>query len=371
MADKRDYYDVLGVPKGASADEIKKSYRKLAKQYHPDVSTEANAEEKFKEISEAYDVLSDDTKKQQYDQFGHAGAQGGFGGQGFGGQGFGDFSDIFSSFFGGGSRQSGRGSSRGARQGADLEQSVTIEFEESINGVKKQIKYTIEDECTTCGGSGAYSKKDINVCSRCHGSGTVTVEQQTMFGRMQSQSVCPKCGGKGQEITKKCEKCNGKGRVKKTKEITITIPAGISDGQTMRLEGKGEAGHNGGPHGDIYVTIRVRQHKLFQRENDDIYLEIPISFSQAALGDTIEVPTVYGNVSLKIPAGTQSQTKFRLRGKGAKSVRGSSTGDQITIVKVVTPTNLSTEQKKHFEELSKQEIKSKESPWEKFKKKFK
>ena len=373
MADKRDYYDVLGVSKTASEDEIKKAYRSLAKKYHPDLNpNNKEAEEKFKEVNEAYETLSDQTKRSQYDQFGHAGAQGfnGFNGAGgFSGAGFGGFEDIFSSFFGGGRQTSAHNSNR-PRQGDDLEQSITIDFQESIDGCKKEIKITIDDECSTCGGTGAFSKNDINVCGRCHGSGSVVVEQNSIFGRVQTQTTCPKCGGRGQEITRKCEKCNGKGRIRKTKDITINIPAGIADGMSMRLEGKGQAGYNGGPNGDLYVNVRVRPHKEFKREGDDIYLEIPISFTQAALGDNVEVPTPYGNVTLKIPAGTQPKTKFRLKGKGARNVRSGSFGDQYVIVNVEVPTNLSGEEKSLIEKLGKLEGKKGETTWEKFKKKF-
>ena len=373
MAEKRDYYDVLGVSKTATDDEIKKAYRQLAKKYHPDLNPgDKEAEEKFKEINEANEVLSDATKRSQYDQFGHAGPQGFGGGAGFGGfnaGGFGGFEDIINSFFGGGSRNSGRSSTR-PRQGDDIEQTVVIDFMESINGCKRDIKITVEDECSTCGGTGAYSKKDINVCSRCHGSGSVVVEQNSLFGRVQSQTTCPKCGGKGQEITKKCETCNGKARVKKTKDITVTIPAGVADGMSMRLEGKGYAGYNGGPNGDLYIHVKVRKHPDFKREGDDIYLEIPISVTQAVLGDNIDIPTVYGNVSLKIPAGTQSNTKFRLKGKGAKNVRTKNNGDQYVIVIVQIPTSLTNEEKGLYEQIQKQEGKKGESVWERFKKKF-
>ena len=372
MADKRDYYEVLGVSKTASQDEIKKAYRSLAKKYHPDLNpNDKTAEEKFKEVNEAYETLSDESKRQQYDQFGFAGNQQGFGGfnGGFGGaSGFGGFEDIFSSFFGGG-RSSGRNSNR-PRQGDDIEQSIVIDFQESIDGCKKTIKLSVDDECSACGGSGAYSKKDIHVCERCHGSGSVVVEQNSLFGRVQTQTTCPKSGGRGQEIIKKCEKCNGKGRIRKVKDITLNIPAGIADGMSMRLEGKGAAGFNGGPNGDLYVTIKVRPSKDFRREGDDIYLEVPISFYQAALGDNIDVPTPYGSVNLKIPAGTQTGTKFRLRGKGVKNVRGGGMGDQFVIVNVVTPTNLSNEEKKLFEQLANVETSKGETPWEKFKKKF-
>lgn len=373
MAEKRDYYEVLGVSKTATDDEIKKAYRKLAKQYHPDLNPDnKEAEEKFKEVNEAYETLSDPTKRSQYDQFGHAGPQQ-FGGGGFQGGfgGFGGFDDIIDAFFGVGRRNSGPNNSTRPRQGDDIEQIVTIDFMESINGCKREIKITVDDECSTCGGSGAYSKKDVNVCSRCHGRGSVVVEQNSLFGRVQTQTTCPKCGGKGQEITRKCESCGGKGRVRKTKDLTITIPEGVADGMTMRVEGKGNAGFNGGPNGDLFVNIRVRKHEDFVRDGDDIYLEIPISITQAVLGDTVDVPTVYGNVNLKIPAGTQSHTKFRLRGKGAKNVRSKINGDQYVTVKIEIPTSLNGEEKSIFEQLKKVEGKKGESVWEKFKKKFK
>ena len=373
MAEKRDYYDVLGVSKTATEDEIKKAYRKLAKQYHPDLNPgNKEAEEKFKEINEANEVLSDPAKRSQYDQFGHAGAQQqGFGGgfNGFSG-GFGGFEDIFSSIFGGGGRTGAQRNSTRPRQGDDIEHTITIDFMEAIFGCKKQIKINVEDECNSCGGTGAYSSKDINICGRCHGSGSVVVEQQSIFGRVQSQTVCPKCNGKGKEIKRYCESCNGKGRVRKTKEITVTIPEGVMDGMSMRIEGKGYAGYNHGPNGDLYVHVRVKKHEDFVRDGDDIYLDVPITVSQAVLGDSIDVPTVYGSVNLKIPAGTQSHTKFRLKGKGAKNVRSKICGDQYVVVKIDTPKNLSSEEKKLYEQIKKIEDKKGESVWEKFKKKF-
>ena len=373
MAEKRDYYEVLGVSKTATDDEIKKAYRSLAKKYHPDLNPDnKEAEEKFKEVNEAYETLSDQTKRSQYDQFGHAGPQafGGAGGYGTGFDGFGGINDIFEAFFGGGRRGGGSQSTR-PRQGDDIEQTVTIDFMESINGCKRVVKINIDEECSTCGGSGAYSKKDINVCSRCHGRGSVVVEQNSFFGRVQTQTACPKCGGKGQEITRKCETCNGRGHVRKSKDITVTIPAGVADGMSMRIEGKGNAGFNGGPNGDLYIHVRVKAHEDFKRDGDDIYLDIPISIAQAVLGDSIEVPTVYGNVTLKIPAGTQSHTKFRLKGKGAKNVRSKINGDQFVTVKIDIPTSLNSTEKNIFEQLKKAEGNEGESAWEKFKKKFK
>ena len=371
MAQKRDYYEVLGVDKKASLDDIKKAYRTLAKKYHPDLNPgDKEAEEKFKEVNEAYEVLSDETKRSQYDQFGFAGDQAsGF--QGFEGfQGTDPF-DIFSRFFGGSFGGGRRRDPNAPREGRDLEQSITLDFEEAFNGCKKTIKVTADEECPTCGGTGAFSKNNIQNCTRCGGRGSINVTQDSIFGRIQTQTYCPNCGGKGKIIDKKCEKCYGKGRIKKTKDITIDIPAGIADGMSMRVQGKGEAGFNGGPNGDLYVSIHVRPSKYFTRSGDDIILEVPISFSQAALGDAIDVPTVNSAVSLKIPAGTQTGTKFRLRGKGAKNVRTGVVGDQYVIVKVVTPTNLSADDKKIFEQLSQSTLKKGESPWDKFKKLFK
>ncbi len=369
---KRDYYEVLGLEKGANDDEIKKAYRKLAKKYHPDVSQESNAEEKFKEVNEAYETLSDGSKKAHYDQFGHADPNQGFGGGGFGGGfggfGGGGFGDIFENLFGGGGRSSNPNRSQ---QGSDLEVNIGISFEESVEGCKKTIKVTIDDECGSCGGTGAYSKSDIKTCSRCNGRGSVVVEQNTIFGRMQQQTVCPKCNGKGKEVSKKCEKCSGKGKNRVSKDLVVDIPAGIDNNQTMRLSGKGEAGINGGPAGDIYVNIKVKSHKVFTRDGSNVYVELPISVTQAVLGDNVEVPTIYGNVSLKIPAGTQTDTKFRVKGKGFKSVRGGSIGDQICTVRIVTPTSLNPEEKKIYESLSKIESTHKETPWKKFKNLFK
>lgn len=373
MAEKRDYYEVLGVSKTASDDEIKKAYRSLAKKYHPDVSTEPNAEEKFKEVQEAYDCLSDSSKRRNYDQFGHAGAQGDFNGfqgfsGGFGGGGFGGFSDIFDSIFGGGGRSR---SSNGPRKGNDVEKSIVLDFEEAVFGCKKVIKLNVDRECTQCGGTGAFSKADIQVCDRCHGSGYVIIEQRTILGMTRSQSVCPKCGGRGQEIKRKCTACSGRGKINKSVDVDITIPAGVDTGMSLRREGHGEAGSNGGPNGDLFVRIRVKPHKIFKRNDDDIILGIPITFAQAALGDSVEVPTMYGDVRLKIPAGTQSGTTFKLKDKGISNVRTAKKGDQNVIVTVVTPTNLSKEEEKILADLKVYDTKGKETPLDKLKKMFK
>ncbi|MBI9008802.1 MAG: molecular chaperone DnaJ [Tenericutes bacterium] len=371
---KKDYYEVLGIGKSSSEDEIKKAYRKLAKKYHPDVSTESNAEEKFKEVQEAYEVLSDAPKKAQYDQFGHAAfdQSQGFGGQGGFGQGDFDFGDIFSAFFGGGQRTS-RGSSNRPRKGNDIQRRMTISFEESIFGKKEKIRIPVYDECHVCHGLGAKSKSDIKACSRCHGSGTVVVEQQTLFGRTQTRTTCPTCNGTGKEIINKCSNCNGEGVEKINKEIEVNVPKGIETGQQIRLENFGNKGSNGGPNGDLYIVFEVRPSDTYVRQGDDIIINVPITFAQAALGTEIEVPTVYGQVLLKVPSGTQSDAKFRLRGKGAPNVRTKVKGDQHVILTVVTPSKLTREQKKVFEQLSKVEDTPQKNKnfWSKFKDNFK
>lgn len=368
--DKRDYYEVLGVSKTASEEEIKKSYRTLAKKYHPDVSKEPNAESKFKEVQEAYEVLSDPQKRSQYDQFGHANPNQGFGGFG-GGAGFEgfDFGDIFSAFFGGNARESGPRSR--ARKGSDIQRRMTITFEESIFGKKEKLRVPVYDECPTCHGSGARSASDIHTCSRCRGSGSVVMETQTLFGRTQTRGTCPTCNGTGKEIVNKCPTCGGEGVVKTTKEVEVRVPEGIETGQQIRLEGFGNKGQFGGPNGDLYIVFEVKKNDLYERIGDDIVVNIPITFSQAALGAEIEVPTVYGPVMLKIPSGTQSDAKFRLREKGAPNVRTKQKGDEHVIVSVVTPQKLSNEQKKLFEELAKLDNDPKEkNAWERFKEGF-
>jgi len=367
--EKRDYYDVLGINKSSSDQEIKGAYRKLAKKYHPDVSTEDNAEAKFKEVQEAYEVLSDSSKRSQYDQFGHQANNGqGFSSQGFGGFDF-DINDIFSSFFGGGGGNQ-RASNR-PRKGSDLQRRMVISFKESIFGAKKKIKVNVHEECSTCHGSGAHSKNDVKTCSKCHGSGRITVEQQTLFGRTRTQAACNVCGGTGKEITKKCNTCHGEGLITKAKEIEVTVPEGIDHGQQIRLEGYGNKGQNGGPTGDLYILFEVNNDTIFERHGDDLVMEAPVTISQAALGGSIKIPTPYGDVKLKIPAGTQSKTTFRLRGKGAPNVRSKRKGDQHVIVTVVTPSNLSKKQIKLFEQLEETDLTDNSSIWKKFKNAFK
>lgn len=347
---KRDFYEVLGVSKTASKDEIKKAYRKLSKKYHPDINKEPDADEKFKEVKEAYEVLSDDSKRSHYDQFGHTDPNQGFGGGGFGGGGFGGFEDIFETFFGGGGSR--RRDPNAPRQGADLQYTMTLSFEEAVFGKETDIEIPREETCDTCNGNGAKPGTKPETCKHCNGSGQLNVEQNTPFGRIVNRRVCQHCNGTGKEIKHKCSTCGGTGKVKKRRKIHVKIPAGIDDGQQLRVSGQGEPGVNGGPAGDLYVVFHVRSHEFFERNDDDIYCEMPITFVQAALGDEVEVPTLHGKVKLKVPAGTQTGTKFRLRGKGVPNVRGYGVGDQHVIVRIVTPTKLTEKQKQLLQEFA-------------------
>ena len=370
MAEKRDYYEVLGVAKTASDDEIKQAYRKLAKQYHPDLNKAPDAEAKFKEVQEAYEVLSDSQKRAQYDRFGFQSQQAGFNQGGFSGfSGFEDvdLGDIFSSFFGGGQRRN----SNAPRKGADIQKRMEISFLDSIFGKTEKIKVQTYDDCPNCHGTGAKSASDIVTCSKCGGRGRVIVEQTTLFGRTQTQTTCPKCHGTGKEIKNKCDKCYGEGKIKVTKEVDVKVPEGIVTGQQIRLEGLGNKGANGGPNGDLYILFDVKEHDFFKRDGDDIYAEVPISFTQAALGAEIEVPTPYGDVILKIPEGTQTSSKFKIRGKGAPNVRSKIKGDMYVITKVVTPTNLTTSQKEQLKNLNLTVEKNSPSFWQKIKNLFK
>jgi len=349
--DKRDYYEVLGVSKTASQDEIKSAFRKLAKKYHPDVSKEENASEKFKEAQEAYAVLSDENKRRQYDQFGHSAftnAQGGF--SGFEGFDFGNMSDIFEDILGGmgfGFSSSSR-RSNGPRRGNDVLHHMTITFDEAVHGTKKDIKLDIVSECSECDGVGGFNSK---TCPDCHGSGTITAEQRTMFGTFLTKTTCPKCKGKGTSFEKTCTSCRGTGHVKKNQTITVTVPAGVDNENRIRISGKGEAGINGGSRGDLYIEFTVKEHELYKRVEDDIYIELPITIPEAVLGCVKEVPTIYGKVDLTIPAGTQSGSKLKLRGKGIENVISHRNGDMYVVIKVVIPTKLTKEEKKVYEEL--------------------
>lgn len=353
---KRDYYEVLGIEKTATDKEIKSAFRKLAKQYHPDVNKEPDAEEKFKEIQEAYAVLSDENRRRQYDQFGHAafqngtagGAQGGFSGFDFSDFDFGDiFSDIFGSGFGfnfGGSH------SNKARRGRDKVVGMKLSFEEAVFGTKKEVKLDIMDTCDECHGKGGHGE---TTCDECHGSGTITSEQRSLFGVYQTRTTCPKCNGKGKAYKEICSKCRGKGQIKKNKTIEVKIPAGVDTGNQLRLAGKGEAGINGGSNGDIYIEFTVAKHSLYERNEDDIYIDLPINICEAILGTKKEVPTLYGNINLVIPAGSQNGDKHRLRGKGVENVSTKRKGDMYITLKIVMPEKISREQKKLLEQLSK------------------
>ena len=357
---KKDYYEILGVSKSATDSEIKSAFRKLAKKYHPDVSKEENAAEKFKECQEAYAVLSDPAKRKQYDQFGHAAFANGAGGSGMGGFSanfdFGDMSDIFEDIFGGlggfgGFRQSGsRRSSNGPRKGNDVLYEMTIDFEEAVFGCKKDIKIDVIDNCSDCDGKGGFNSK---TCSECRGSGTITQEQRTMFGTFLSKTTCPYCNGTGTSFEKKCNTCKGKGKIKKNKTITVNIPAGIDTDNRLRVAGKGEAGTNGGNPGDLYIEFTVKEHEFYERVDDDVYVTLPITVAEAALGCKKDVPTLYGIINLNIPAGTQSNDKLRIKGKGITNVSSKKKGDMYVVVSVIIPEKLSRDQKKLFEELSK------------------
>ena len=340
-----EYYDRLGLSKDASQDEIKRAYRKMSKKYHPDINKEPGAEEKYKEVQEAYETLSDDQKRAAYDQYGPDGANG-FGGQGGfggfdGGAGFGGFEDIFSSFFGGGATRN----PNAPRQGDDLQYRVNLSFEEAIFGAEKEVHYNREATCKTCSGSGAKPGTSPVTCGRCHGHGVINVDTQTPLGMMRRQVTCDVCHGTGQEIKDPCQTCHGTGREKQSHTVSVKIPAGVETGQQIRLAGQGEAGFNGGPYGDLFVVINVNPSDKFTRDGSTIYYTLNISFVQAALGDTVEVPTVHGNVEMVIPAGTQTGKTFRLKGKGAPRLRGGSQGDQLVTVKIVTPTKLNDAQK--------------------------
>lgn len=361
MADnKRDYYEVLGVDRSASDDELKKAYRKAAKKYHPDLNPgDAAAEKAFKEVNEAYEVLSDKEKRSRYDQFGHAGvdpnfgAGGGYGG-GFNGD-FGDLGDIFGSFFGGGFGGSRRANPNAPRRGNDASAAVNISFEEAAKGCKQTVKVTKIETCDECGGSGAKKGTSSKTCPVCHGTGQVTSSQRTPFGVFQTQTVCSNCNGSGKVIENPCTKCNGKGRIRHTVQETVDIPAGIDDGQVIRLRGKGDSGVNGGPSGDLNITVNVRPHPIFSRNGYDVYCEIPITFVEAALGGDITVPTLDGKVKFTIHEGTQPGDEFKLRGKGIQRLNYSGRGDQYVKITVEVPKNLSHEQKeklKEFEALS-------------------
>ena len=366
MAEKRDYYEVLGVSKTATDEELKKAYRKLAKKYHPDANPDnkQEAEAKFKELNEAYEVLSDKQKRQNYDMFGHNGPQGGFGettGNGYysystsGFDGFDiDLDDIVSSIFGGGrSRRSSR-TANGPMKGADLRHDIEITFEESFQGVRKQINISREETCDVCHGNGAKPGSKIETCTVCGGTGQVRQVQSTLFGQMQTARTCSTCGGTGKIIKETCENCRGRGKVRKQAKINVSIPAGISDSQTVVLRNEGAPGQNGGPKGDLYIVVHIKHHPIYVRQGDNVLCDIPVTVTQATLGAELEIPMVDGTKeSFKIPEGTQTGTKFKIRQKGFSSINRSTKGDYIFTVVVQTPKRLSKEQRELFEKLAK------------------
>lgn len=359
-ANKRDYYEVLGVSRSASDDEIKKAFRRLAKQYHPDANKEQGAEARFIEINEAYEVLSDQQKRTAYDRYGHAGVGSGAGGaagfDNFGG--FSNLNDIFETFFSGstgGQRRSG------PQRGADLRYELTISFEEAVFGCQKEIELPRWETCSTCRGNGAQPGTSTQRCPSCQGSGEIRRVQQSIFGQFVNVTMCERCRGEGRIITTPCEKCRGQGRVRNNRRVVVNIPAGVDDGINVRVTGEGEVSARGGTPGNLYVVLTVKSHEFFKRQGNDIIYELPISFTQAALGDEVEVPTVDGkSTMLKIPAGTQSNRSFRLKGMGVPVVHSSARGDQHVIVKVVTPTNLTAEQRQLLEEFARIEAEQNE-----------
>ena len=379
---KRDYYEVLGLSKGASEDEIKKAYRSLAKKYHPDINKEPGAEEKFKEIGEAYAVLSDKNKRAQYDQFGHAAFDGASGGAGFDFSNI-DLSDIFESVFGGDSGFGsfgnfdgfssftsgfgGRGRKSRPTKGEDMLMRIRLTFDEAVFGCKKDIKVSVNEECDECHGKGGF---DEITCSTCGGRGVITSEQRTLFGIMQTQKVCPDCCGEGKSFKTICKNCRGNGQVEVSKTLTVNIPEGIDTGHRLRLSGKGGAGTNGGPNGDIYLEFVVEDHKYFERNEDDIYLEVPITITDAILGCKKEIPTLSGNGYIEIKPGTQNYTKLKLKGKGIKNASTNHVGDMYVVVNVIIPTKLNKRQKDLLTELSETDLES-EAEFKDFKKSLK
>ncbi|MEA5050703.1 MAG: molecular chaperone DnaJ [Oscillospiraceae bacterium] len=358
MAEKRDYYEVLGVDRNATDDQIKSAFRKMAKKYHPDLNPDdPNATKKMQEVNEAYEVLSDKQKRAKYDQFGHAGVDPSYGaGQGFGGFGGGaggfdvDLGDIFGSFFGQGFGFGGnstrQNSQSAARRGGDIRVSLPLTFMEAAHGCTKSIAINVMDVCPDCGGSGAARGTTPETCDQCHGTGYITVQSSSIFGSvMRTTKPCPKCGGKGKTIKSPCAKCSGSGRVKIKRKLDIKIPAGIDDEQSLSVRGKGDAGLNGGANGDVIVVVSVRPDPLFERQRYDVYVTVPITYTEAALGAEIVVPTIDGKIKFSVPDGTQTDTTFRLRGKGIPYLNGGGRGDQLVQVVVEVPKKLSREQK--------------------------
>ena len=370
MADKRDYYEVLGVSKNATEQEIKSAFRKKAKEFHPDLNKDdPKAADKFKEAQEAYAVLSDESKRKMYDQYGHAGVNssgpGGFGGfSNFDGADF-DFGDIFDSIFGGSTGFSGfsnfggsRSSEPRATRGSDILMQMDLDFDEAIYGCDKKFNLDVVEDCDECHGHGGFDREE---CKTCHGKGTITHQQQTILGSFMSQSTCPDCNGTGRTYKRKCSECNGKGKVKKNKKITISIPAGVNTGDRQRISGKGSAGTNGGPNGDLYIEFVVDEHDYFLRDNNDIYLEVPLTLTEAILGCKKEIPTLYGNVKVNVSPGTNSGDKQRIKGKGVDNKFRRKKGDMYIVFKVYTPKKLSREQRILIDKLAKTSLETEET----------
>ncbi len=349
MAVKRDYYEVLGVPRDASPEDIRKAFRKKAFQYHPDRNKDDGASEKFKEVNEAYECLCDTDKRAAYDRFGHAGAEGMYGGRGFEGFDFGGFGDIFEAFFGG----TGASARQASRRGNDLRYTITLTFEEASLGCEKEIQVNRTEVCATCHGTRARAGSQPVRCGTCNGTGQVRRVQRSLFGQFINTSVCPQCRGEGKIVNDPCPDCRGAGFQKHKRSIMVTVPAGIDDGNGIRLTGEGDAGYRGGPAGNLYVVVSVKKHRFFSREGDNVIYELPVNFAQAALGAEVEVPTLYGTSKLKIPSGSQTGRVLKLKDKGIPRLRGFGHGDELVVLRVVTPESLNKEQRRLFEELSK------------------
>ena len=349
----RDYYEVLGVPRTASADDLKAAFRRLARQYHPDVNSAPDAEEKFKEINEAYAILSDDQKRASYDRFGHAGVRGPSGSPDINVD-FSNFADIFSDLFGfGGLGRSATRQRNAPRRGADLQLQLELSFEEAVFGIDKEVEIVRDEVCTTCSGSGAEPGTSPVRCSSCNGTGEIRQMRQTLLGSMVQVSTCPTCNGQGETISTPCHICRGRGVERKTRRKVVSVPAGVDTGTQMRLAGEGQPGINGGPSGNLFIAIKVKPHKYFKRRENDILINMNINVSQAALGDEVQVPTVDGTMMLKIPAGIQPGKAINIKGKGVPRLRGSGRGDQIVLINVEIPTRLSSEQRQLLEQLGK------------------
>ncbi len=349
MAENRDYYEILGLARGCAQDDIRGAYRRLARQFHPDVNKTSEAAETFKSVNEAYQVLGDPERRRAYDRFGHAGVSGMNGFEGF--SGFGGLGDIFEDLFGFGMRSSAR-SQAAPQRGADLHLSLRISFREAVFGVTEEVEVTRLEPCDRCNGSGAEPGTTPTRCSTCNGSGEIRRVQQTMLGSFVNVSACPTCGGRGETITTRCSQCVGERQAQKTRTIQVKVPAGVSDGTRIRLSGEGNIGLNGGPPGNLYVSLSVEEDTEFRRQGDDLIYELPINIAQAALGANVAVPTLEGEERLKVPPGTQSGRVFRLRGKGVPHLQHTGRGDQVVVLRVVTPTNLTPKQRQLVEQLA-------------------